>query len=749
MGKITNMGGVALFVALSPGRALAASEGVGAASSEATFVAEIILLLLVGRLLGEAMQRIGQPPVMGQLIAGMLLGPSVFGAIWPQAQQAIFPTSGEQKSMIDAVSQLGILMLLLLTGMETDLNLAKRVGRAAITTSAAGIALPFVLGFALGEFLPDWMLPNPDQRLVTAIFLGTALSIASVKIVAMVVREMDFMRRNVGQMIIASAIIDDTVGWIIIAITFSLAAHGSVDAAGLARSVLGTALFLLASFTIGRRLVFALIRWTNDNFVSEVPVITTILVLMGTMALITHAIGVHSVLGAFVAGILIGESPILTRHIDEQLRGLITALFMPVFFGLAGLSANLTVLKAPALALFTVFLILVASVGKFAGAFLGGTLGGLTRPESLALACGMNARGSTEIIVASIGLSMGALTQDLFTMIVAMAVVTTMAMPPMLRWALLRLPIGEEERQRLEREAVEAEGFVTNLERLLLAVDDSANGKFAARLAGLIAGPQGIPTTLVSLGPGDPTIETAQPASKSAELAVKAAAKEGEPESRRTDHARVEVSKRSRATSPAVAVASEARKGYDLLIIGAERTVALQGGFHEDVERIAAAFQGPLAIVATRGAHLARPLDGSLSRLLVPVTGTNASRRAAEVALALVRATSASMTALYVLSTTGVGAERGRPRRPTPTRRYEEAILKGIVEMADRYGTVIHTALRPDIAPEDAILRQARVGRHDLIVMGVNRRPGETLFFGKVAAAVLENSERSILFVST
>jgi Kef-type K+ transport system membrane component KefB/nucleotide-binding universal stress UspA family protein len=749
MGKITNMGGVAFFVALSPGRALAASEGVGAASSEATFVAEIILLLLVGRLLGEAMQRIGQPPVMGQLIAGMLLGPSVFGAIWPQAQQAIFPTSGEQKSMIDAVSQLGILMLLLLTGMETDLNLARRVGRAAITTSAAGIALPFVFGFVLGEFLPDWMLPNPDQRLVTAIFLGTALSIASVKIVAMVVREMDFMRRNVGQIIIASAIIDDTVGWIIIAITFSLAAHGSVDAAGLARSVLGTALFLLASFTIGRRLVFALIRWTNDNFVSEVPVITTILVLMGTMALITHAIGVHSVLGAFVAGILIGESPILTRHIDEQLRGLITALFMPVFFGLAGLSANLTVLKAPDLALFTVFLILVASVGKFAGAFLGGTLGGLTRPESLALACGMNARGSTEIIVASIGLSMGALTQDLFTMIVAMAVVTTMAMPPMLRWALLRLPIGEEERQRLEREAVEAEGFVTNLERLLLAVDDSANGKFAARLAGLIAGPRGIPTTLVSLGPGDPTIETAPPATKSAKLAVKAAAKEGEPESRRTDHATVEVSKRSRATSPAVAVASEARKGYDLLIIGAERMVALQGGFHEDVERVAAAFQGPLAIVAARGAHLARPLDGSLSRLLVPVTGTNASRRAAEVALALVRATSASMTALYVLSTTGVGAERGRPRRPTPTRRYEEAILKGIVEMADRYGTVIHTALRPDIAPEDAILRQARVGRHDLIVMGVNRRPGETLFFGKVAAAVLENSERSILFVST
>src|SRR5262249_1172650 len=147
-------------------------------------------------------------------------------------------------------------------------------------------------------------------------------------------------------------------------------------------------------------------------------------------------IGVHTVLGAFVAGVLIGESPILSRHIDQQLRGLIFAFFMPVFFGLAGLSTDLTVLKEPSLLLITLGLIAIASFGKFAGAFAGGKVGGLKRSESLALACAMNARGSTEVIVASIGLSMGALTQTLFTMIVTMAVVTTMAMPPMLRWAL-------------------------------------------------------------------------------------------------------------------------------------------------------------------------------------------------------------------------------------------------------------------------------------------------------------------------
>ena len=348
--------GIAAFLGLAvlsaPG-ALAAEVSRGSGPSEVIFLTQIIVLLLVGRLMGEAMQRIGQPAVMGQLIAGLLLGPSVLGALWPEAQHALFPPSRDQKSMIDAVSQLGVLMLLLLTGMETDLSLIRKARRAAFSVSVTGIVIPFACGFALGEFLPQEMLPRPDLRLITSLFLGTALSISSVKIVAMVVREMNFMRRNVGQVIVASAIIDDTIGWIIIAITFSLALHGSVDPMSLGQSVLGTTLFLLVSFTIGRRLVFRLIRWTNDTFISDAPVITTILVIMGVMALITHSIGVHTVLGAFVAGILVGESPILTRHIDEQLRGLIVALFMPVFFGMAGLSADLSILKNPNLLLLT------------------------------------------------------------------------------------------------------------------------------------------------------------------------------------------------------------------------------------------------------------------------------------------------------------------------------------------------------------------------------------------------------------
>jgi Kef-type K+ transport system membrane component KefB/nucleotide-binding universal stress UspA family protein len=731
-----------LLIAL-PGAALAqtapaASHG----HSEAVFVAQIILLLLCGRLLGEGMQRIGQPAIMGQLLAGVVLGPSVLGVMWPAAERTLFPAIPEQKAMIDAVSQLGILMLLLLTGMETDLALVRRTGKAALSVSLAGIAVPFLCGIALGEVLPDSMLPHPDQRLVTTLFIGTALAIASVKIVALTIRELDFLRRTIGQLIVTAAIVDDTIGWILLSIILGLAGHGTIDVASIGQSVLGTLLFLAASFTIGRRAVAFLIRWANDHFVSELMVITAILIVMGAMALITQAIGVHTVLGAFVAGILVGQSPILTRHIDEQLRGLIAGLFMPVFFGMAGLQANLAVLGDPTIFGLSVLLILIASLGKFSGAFLGGTIGGLNWRECLALGWGMNARGSTEVIVATIGLSMGALSDTLFTMILVMAVATTMAMPPMLRWSLARVPLREDEEARLEREAFEAEGFVPNIERLLVMVDDSPGGHFASRLAGLLAGSRRIPTTILEAPPRARTRQH-----RKAEAVAKATASTAEPDTAEADAPAGPVDITTRRQSEVVeeAVARESRKGYDLLFIGVE-PVAQEDAFDDKVARIAGEFKGAFAIAAARGSHR-RPGIGRALDILVPVTGTLYSRRGAEVALALARADNGSVTALYVAQQRR--SWHRRVPRPWTIGADEEAILREIVELGDRSGVPVRTAVRRAIAPEEAILRRLHNGSYNLLVMGVSPRPGEGLSFGHSAAAVLEGSERSLLFVSS
>jgi Kef-type K+ transport system membrane component KefB/nucleotide-binding universal stress UspA family protein len=730
----------------------AAAQVNAASSSEVVLVAELVTLILLGRLLGEAMQRIGQPAVMGQLLAGILLGPSVLGLIWPDLQHWLFPTAKEQKAMLDAISNLGILLLLLLTGMETDLKLVRKFGRAALSVSLSGVAVPFACGMALGAVMPESVLPSADKRLLAALFLGTALSISSIKIVAAVVREMNFTRRNLGHVIISSAIMEDTIGWIIISITFGLAAEKAIDFAGVAKSVIGTALFLIASFTVGRRLVFLAIRFANDNFASEFPVITAILAIMGIMASITNLIGVNMVLGAFIAGVLIGQSPILTKHIDEQLRGLIIAFFMPVFFGVAGLGTNLGILANPALLGLTAGLIAVASFGKFAGAFIGGAIGGLTRREALAVGFAMNARGSTEIIVASIGLSMGALTQDLFTMIVAMAITTTMAMPPMLRWGLSRVPMSKSEKQRLEREEMEERGFVPNIERLLLAVDDSANGRFASRLAGLIAGARGMQITVVPVGADaapPATDKSDQSGPAEAEHPAQQAASSAEQADKKiraeAKHP-VGVTIRKPDTPDSETMAEEAGKGYDLLLIGLERTRGRSGRFSPGIERVASGYQGPLAIVEAKGDHLKHPEQSGLD-IVVPVNGSEMARRGAEIAIAIARVVRAPLRAIYVSET--AGKNRSGRRGGLRARWHEQAILKDIVKLADVADKDIKTAVRSTTAAEDAILSEVGHNADSLIVMGVARPAGDQLFFGEIAAAVLEKTSASILLVAS
>ena len=723
-----------------------AAEGQVSGASAAIFFAQVGVLLLVGRALGELMQRFGQPEVMGQLLGGLLLGPSLLGLVSPHLQHTLFPPTAEQKGMLDAVSQLGMLLLLLLTGMETDLRLVRGVGRSAMAVAAAGVALPFMCGFALGALLPDSLLPHAQSRFVTALFLATALSISSIKIVAVVVREMNFMRRDIGQIIVASAILEDTAGWVIIAISFGLASSGTMDLRSVSFAVLGTLAFLAVSLTVGRRVVSDLIRWANDHFASDFPVITMILLITIAMALTTYLIGVHTVLGAFVAGVLIGESPILTRHIEEQLRGLIAALFMPVFFGLSGLSADLTILKDPELLLLAIGLIVIASAGKFAGAFVGGKLGRLTGRESLALASAMNARGSTEVIVASIALSAGVFSKNLFTLIVAMAMITTMAMPPMLRWALRRLPLRHAERLRLEREELDARGFVPNLERLLLVVDGSAHGKFASRLAGVIAGSGDKPTTIIELAPQRWPAETVrrnEEQVRSAAAGTVTLAADPDEETRGS----VDVTMRTRRAASPQAVADEAQKGYDLLIVGMEKTRTVRGGFSREITRVVGGFDGPLA-VAIAGGPVATGNE-PIGRILIPVNGTDVSRRAAETGFALARSTGSRVSALYVATGGSNGAGRGRIRRGVDTRRSEEAVLKDIAELADRYDARVRTALRVDAAVEEAILREAKRGSYDLVVLGVTRRPGDTLFFGNMAAALLERCDTAILFVAS
>jgi nucleotide-binding universal stress UspA family protein len=310
----------------------------------------------------------------------------------------------------------------------------------------------------------------------------------------------------------------------------------------------------------------------------------------------------------------------------------------------------------------------------------------------------MNARGSTEVIIASIGLSMGVLSQNLFSMIVTMAILTTLAMPPMLRSALARLPPRREEQERLAREEFEEKGFVGNLERLLLAVDHSPNADLAQKVAGWLAGPRELPTTVLAVGP-----------------------------------------------DPRETVADEARKGFGLLLIGVDPVLAADGSFSLPLQQIAGGFEDPLALV---NAGTSRPdrRQNNAVRILVPVSGSGVSRRGAEVAVAIARARQGSLHLIYVSTTRDRGT---RHALADATQQRALQVLKETAAIAERYELHVTTRVHSDAAPEHAILQEIGAIDADLVVLGVDRLQGEMLDFGSVAAAVLARSSAPVLLVST
>jgi nucleotide-binding universal stress UspA family protein len=402
--------------------------------------------------------------------------------------------------------------------------------------------------------------------------------------------------------------------------------------------------------------------------------------------------------------------------------------------------------------------IVIASIGKVGGCYIGGRLGGMTARESLAVGIGMNARGSTEVIVASVGLSMGVLSRDLYTLIVFMAVFTTMIMPPLLRWALKRIPPSEEEQARLEHAERESREFVPNVERLLVAVDGGNNGKLAAHIAGLLAGSRGIPTTVLDLSPaaGDANLkEIEQIAKTSAELAsLNVHAAQTDP-SKPVE--RPSLIAQTATEEFAEAVLKEARKGYEMLILGVTHAfgaeAAKPGQFHPGIEKLVAEFSGATAIVLARKGGPADAEDGRLD-ILLPTTSTDYSRRAAEVAIAIAKGGRGTVTALHVMPPPDenimlrwmTAANMRRPQIPVPT---SIPSIEHARELGERHGVPVTPQLVCRASPEAAIQDALRKCNYDLMVLGVTARPGEGRFFGYNTGTILERSRCSFLVVSS
>ena len=400
------------------------------------FLAEVTVLVLAARVGGELAARLGMPQVVGELLMGLAIGPSLLGAFWPGGFEALFPADRDQRALLDVVSWLGVSLLVLAAGLETRLGVLRHSGRIVATSWVGGFFLPLVAGFFFGLVVPGSLIGEGISRPVFALFIGTAMSISAIPVIARILLDLGLLKTKVGVLIISTAIADDTAGWILLAVVVGLATDGGVDMARLAGVLAGTAVFLVAAFTVGQWLVRKGLR-ASRGLRSAHAQTTFILLAVLTGGLLTQAIGVHLVLGCFVVGILIGRSLGSDKEAMDGIRRVGMGFFAPFFFAYTGIKVDLTALGGSTL-LVAAAAVAVACLSKLVGGGVGARLGGLPAWEAAAVGAGLNARGAMELVIATIGLSHGIITSVAFAILVLIAILTSLMAAPLLRWFMKR-----------------------------------------------------------------------------------------------------------------------------------------------------------------------------------------------------------------------------------------------------------------------------------------------------------------------
>ncbi|WP_091202367.1 cation:proton antiporter [Micromonospora narathiwatensis] len=405
-------------------------------------------LLLVARVLGRLATLVGLPTIVGELLTGVLLGPSLLGHLYPQASRLLLPSEAGDMHLIDAVGQLGVLLLVGITGTHLDLGLLRDRRRTAVTVSLSGLVLPLLCGVGLGLALSAPAGDGRTERTLFALFLGVAMGVTALPVIAKTLTDMGLLHRTVGQLILMAGTVDDAVCWFLLSLLAAAATTG-LTAGSVAVSVAALAGFAVVAATVGRVAVRAVMRRAaRSPDAGPTVAATVVIVLIG--AATSHALGMEAVLGAFVAGLLVG-TPDPAKL--APLRTVVLTVLAPIFLASAGLRMDLTALADPGLAWTALAVVLVAIGGKFCGAYAGARLSGLSTWEGLAVGAGMNARGVVEVIVALAGLRLGIFDVGMYTVVVLVAIVTSVMAPPMLRVTLGRVRVdAEEQRRRLRIE---------------------------------------------------------------------------------------------------------------------------------------------------------------------------------------------------------------------------------------------------------------------------------------------------------
>jgi Kef-type K+ transport system membrane component KefB len=397
------------------------------------FLMILILVLIPARVLGEFCRRFKLPAIIGEIFAGIIVGPTLLGYFFPGLFNSIFIAAPQAYGAFDGIANIGIILLMFIAGFEVDLKQIRQNGKQAIAISLTGILFPFAIGSISVWFLYQSHFSNAgSNQLVTSLFFGTALSITALSVIAKILMDLDILKTRIGNIVLTAAMVDDFLGWILFSIIIKMMNAGKEQASFW--SVIIVVLFAVFMLTGGRWIIHRLLDMAGKSQkIGRVFTVAVCLCFIG--AVITECLGVRAVFGAFLVGVAISDSEHFTAKHKDILHQFTINVLAPLFFASVGLRLNFI---ANFNLEIVVLILVIACLAKLVGAGIGGAISGMTKNESIAVAFGMNARGSQEIVLGLIALQAKIITEPVFEGLVVMTVVTMIISGPIMKYYFLK-----------------------------------------------------------------------------------------------------------------------------------------------------------------------------------------------------------------------------------------------------------------------------------------------------------------------
>ncbi|HTN46591.1 MAG TPA: cation:proton antiporter [Flavipsychrobacter sp.] len=400
------------------------------------FILQLIVIIFTCQVLVVLVKKMGQPAVIGEMIAGIVLGPSLAGNFFPEFNAFLFPKSS--MGNLQLVSQLGLILFMFVIGMELNIESLKKKAKAAVVISHASILIPYMLGVILALFLYKYYAPGNIQFYSFALFAGIAMSITAFPVLARIIKERNMVKTRLGTIALTCAAADDITAWCLLAFVIAIVKAGSI-AASLYTIVLTMVFIGLMIYVVKPWLRKVMQSRSNDHTISRGSVGIVFMVLM-ISAFVSELIGIHALFGAFLAGATMPQIDNFKEKVTDKTEDVATVLLLPLFFVFTGLRTQVGLLNSATDLIICFVIIIVAIIGKFGGSALAAKLTGESNYNSLSIGALMNTRGLVELVVLNIGYDLGILTPRLFTMFVIMALVTTFMTNPVLNLINRRFP---------------------------------------------------------------------------------------------------------------------------------------------------------------------------------------------------------------------------------------------------------------------------------------------------------------------